>query len=194
MGLVEVERKRVLTGSGEEVRRRLVELDYRECSSVTEVDTYYSRPDVDFLATVECLRVRRRDGFAEITYKPASSASTHGPDGVVAKPETDVVLSDPGQAHQAEQLLEAVGMVFLVRMEKFRTLFRNPAHPDLTVALDAVTGVGVFLETEIVSEDREGAVIRLGEVEDLLGVTSCPVVSLPYRDLVLQSRQAETRT
>ncbi|WP_116245445.1 class IV adenylate cyclase [Nocardiopsis sp. FIRDI 009] len=194
MGLVEVERKRALTGPVDKVRRRLVELGYRECSAVTEVDTYYSRPDVDFMETVECLRVRSRDGFAEITYKPASSASTHSPDGVIAKRETNVVLSDTDQARQAEQLLEAVGMVFLAQVEKFRTSFRNPAYPGLTVALDVVTGVGVFLETEIISDDGQGATTLLDEVEDQIGVASCPVVSFPYRDLVLRSQQDAIRT
>ncbi|MGH3869840.1 MAG: hypothetical protein ACRDQ4_27815 [Pseudonocardiaceae bacterium] len=60
--------------------RRSVEefnqLGYRAYGCFVEVDTYYSRPEVDYLDTVECLRVRQRDGFAEITYKPASDPST----------------------------------------------------------------------------------------------------------------------
>lgn len=61
--------------------------------SSVEVDTYDSQPDIDFMATVECLRVRRRDGFAEVTDKPPSTAATHSAVDVIAKPETNVVLA-----------------------------------------------------------------------------------------------------
>ncbi|MFI6577770.1 class IV adenylate cyclase [Nocardiopsis sp. NPDC050513] len=186
MSPVEVERKRELTGSAGGVRARLVELGYREAGAVTEVDTYYSRPDVDFLETVECLRVRRRDGFAEITYKPASTSVTHGRDDVIAKRETNVLLRDMDQAHDANLLLESIGMVLLARVEKFRTTYHRPEHPGLTVALDTVTGAGSFLETEIVDDDTQRATALLKEVEGRLGVEAYPVVSLPYRDLVLR--------
>ncbi|MFC7739764.1 CYTH domain-containing protein [Nocardiopsis composta] len=58
--MIEVERKREVGGDAEKIKARLAVLGYREAASSTEADTYYSRPDVDFLETVECLRVRRR--------------------------------------------------------------------------------------------------------------------------------------
>ncbi|NYJ35872.1 class IV adenylate cyclase [Nocardiopsis aegyptia] len=186
MSPVEVERKRELEGSAAEARARLAELGYRETSSFTEVDSYFSRPDVDFLETVECLRVRHRDGFAEITYKPASTADNHSHDGVITKRETNVLLQDTDQADHADLLLRSLGMVFLARVEKSRTSYRHPEHDDITLVLDEVAGTGVFLETEIISHDTDTAATQLRKVEDELGLSAYPVVSLPYRDLVLQ--------
>ncbi|MFD6095854.1 class IV adenylate cyclase [Nocardiopsis flavescens] len=183
--LVEIERKRAL-GEWEPLEDRLREAGFAPTGPVVEVDTYYSRPDVDFLETVECLRVRESAGRCEVTYKPASDGGAHGAGGVVAKQETNVALADGGEAAHAHRLLEALGMVLLARVEKSRTCYRAPGRPDLSVVVDAVAGVGSFVETELVSSDeREDVVRRLEEVERLLGLEALPVVTLPYRDLVL---------
>jgi len=182
---VEIERKRRVEDH-EAVRRRLFDRGFATPGPVTEVDTYYSRPDVDFLETVECLRVRRRGERAEVTYKPPSVAATHTADGVVAKTETNVALSGADQADQANRLLEALGMVLLVRVEKVRASYRHAEDLELTVTLDEVDGLGVFAETEIVSERPRAEVVeRVRAAERRLGLDSCPVVELPYRDLVL---------
>lgn len=189
MSLIEVERKRELADAAA-LHARLVEADYREAGTSVEVDTYYSRPDIDFLATVECLRVRQRDGFAEITYKPASTADTHSAADIIAKPETNVVLSGPDQATAANRLLDVLGMVRLCRVEKARTTFRHPDRDDVTVVIDLITGVGAFAETEVMAADPDAAATLLDWVERQFGLADCAVVRLPYRDLVLQHEQA----
>lgn len=79
---------------------RLHELGSRERARHVETGDYYSRPDVDFVETVECLRVRSRDGFAEITYKPGSTAANTA-DGTVSKVETNARLVDADQTAAA---------------------------------------------------------------------------------------------
>ncbi|WP_327119453.1 CYTH domain-containing protein [Nocardia sp. NBC_01730] len=54
--MIEVERKRELPDPST-LRLRLAEIGYHEARHLTEVDTYFSRPDVDYLKTVECLRI-----------------------------------------------------------------------------------------------------------------------------------------
>lgn len=186
MTMIEVERKRELNGEAEAVSARLVQFGYRRCGTNVEVDTYYSRPDRDFMATVECLRVRERDGFAEVTYKPPSTTSTHSVAHIIAKPETNVILSDAEQATAAQVLLDALGMVRLCRVEKTRTTFQHPVQPAITVALDRITGVGASVETEVISLDQDEATLLLDEVEQGLGLADYPVVKMPYRDLVLR--------
>lgn len=44
---------------------------------------------------------RQRDGFAEITYKPASTADTHSACDIIAKRETNVILAGADQAAAA---------------------------------------------------------------------------------------------
>ena len=188
MPLVEIERKRVLV-SPEALQQRLDELGFVATRPTVEIDTYYSRPDVDFLKTVECLRVREMEGGCEVTYKPASDANTHSADGVVAKQETNVALADITQAAHAHRLLEALDMIPLARVEKTRTCYRTPDRPELSVVVDVIMDLGSFVETEIVSEGvREDVVRRLEETERLLELKTCPVVTLPYRDLVLEAQ------
>ncbi|WP_431887512.1 class IV adenylate cyclase [Nocardiopsis alba] len=190
MAPIEVERKRALEDRAV-LERRLEAAGLVAAGPVVEIDTYYSRPDVDFMETVECLRVREREGGCEITYKPASDATTHSAAGVIAKKETDVALADADQAARAHDLLEALGMVRPARVEKRRVCYRDPGRPGLSVVVDTVVGAGSFIETEILSEGpSQEAVRRLEEVERLLGVDALPVVTSPYRDLVMGGRSS----
>ncbi|MDA2812525.1 class IV adenylate cyclase [Nocardiopsis sp. RSe5-2] len=185
MDMVEVERKRVLRGGADRVRSRLAQVGWTASATSRETDDYYSRPDVDFMETVECLRVRRRGGFAEITYKPASDASTTV-EGVITKPETNVALG-PGQEEAALRLMDALGMVHLARVDKSRTVYRRPGEEGLSVVLDEIAGVGWFAEVEVVAADAEGASERLERIEEELDLVGYPVASLPYRDMVMQA-------
>ncbi|MEV8523179.1 class IV adenylate cyclase [Streptomyces sp. NPDC052000] len=183
---IEVERKRRLPDGGQQLATLLAELGWQPAEPVIEVDAYYSRPDIDYMVTVECLRVRRRGNFAEVTYKPPSTGATSA-DGVVSKVETNVVLAGAGQAPLADQLLKAVGMRLLVRVEKLRTAFRHPDFVDVTVVIDAVAGVGTFVETEVLSTDSVAAAGTVERVEKELDIADCPPVDLPYRDLAMRA-------
>lgn len=185
MKLIEVERKRQLPDGGERLEGVLAERGWEAAGPVAEVDTYFSRPDVDYLETMECLRVRQRAESAEITYKPASDEATHTATHVISKPETGVVLG-PGQAVAAEQLLECLGMRLLVRVEKTRTTYRHPAHREVVVAIDTVAGIGSFVEVEVLSADADEAAELVGRIETQLDLLDRPAVELPYRDLALR--------
>lgn len=84
---------------------------------------------------------------------------------------------------------QALDMVLLARVEKSRTCYRAPGRPELSVVVDTVAGLGSFVEVEIVSDRaRKEVAQELEETERLLNLDSCPVVTLPYRDLVLGDR------
>ncbi|WP_431950737.1 class IV adenylate cyclase [Nocardia lijiangensis] len=187
MHLIEVERKRELPDPSL-LHRRLTELGYREAGHLAETDIYYSRPDIDYMKTVECLRIRQRDLFAEITYKPPSNVATHSDADVIAKRETNVTLSGRDQADAANQLLTAIGMVELVRVVKARTIYEHPERDDIIVSIDTVTDAGTFVETEVTAIDTDAATAHIHEVETELGIAALPVVRLPYRDLVMAPR------
>ncbi|RDI53900.1 class IV adenylate cyclase [Nocardia mexicana] len=186
MDLIEVERKRELPDSAS-LRQRLIELGYRDEGEIDECDVYYSRPDVNFMETVECLRIRQRDRFAEITYKPPSNTDTHSATGVIAKRETNLSLSGPEQAGAAMALFEAIGMLELARVEKARTVYRHPVHAGAVVAIDSVTRAGVFVETEVTATDSDAATMHLERIEKELDIADYPIVRLPYRDLVMKA-------
>lgn len=181
--LLEIERKRQLTSDAEELFKQLRELGFELQSNLREIDTYYSRPDVDFMQTVECLRIRQRDGFAEVTYKPATTIATHTKNDVIIKPETNLPIQ-PRDVAIAKQLLANLGMVKLVEVNKYRRLFQSPNFPKATVAIDEIKNAGTFVEVEVLSDDETGALAMINDIKTKLDLSSAEVVTRPYRDIL----------
>ena len=182
--LLEIERKRQLTSDAKELIKRLRDLGFELQSSLHEIDTYYSRPDVDFMQTVECLRIRQRDGFAEVTYKPATTTETHTTNDIIIKPEINLPIQ-PGDAAIAKQLLANLGMVKLVEVNKYRRSFQSPNFPKATVAIDEIKNAGTFVEVEVLSDDKTGALAMINDIETKLGLDSAEIVTRPYRDICM---------
>ena len=182
--LLEIERKRKLTSDAEELFKQLQDLGFELQSNLREIDTYYSRPDVDFMQTVECLRIRQRDGFAEVTYKPATTAATHTKNNVIIKPETNLPIQ-PKDTAIAKQLLANLGMVRLVEVNKYRRSFQSPNFPQATVAIDEIKDAGTFVEVEVLSDDENSALAMISDIETKLGLDSAEVVTRPYRDICM---------
>ena len=182
--LLEIERKRRLTSNIEDFIKKLEKFGFELQSNLHEIDTYYSRPDVDFMQTVECLRIRQRDGFAEVTYKPATTAATHTKNNVIIKPETNLPIQ-PRDAATAKQLLANLGMVQLVEVNKYRRSFQSSDFPQATVAIDEIKNTEMFVEVEVLSDDETGALAMINDIETKLGLESTEVVTRPYRDICM---------
>lgn len=180
----EIERKRQFVGDLEAFIVQLNSQGFSLASETTEIDSYYSRPDVDFMQTVECLRIRQRDDFAEITYKPPTDQHTRTEDGIIVKPETNLPVN-PENTAVAKQLLANLGMVKLVEVNKFRRIFKRDDEPGLTIAIDEISGAGVFVETEIISEDKKLALQRIEDIEARIGVQEFEIITRPYRDICM---------
>ena len=186
----EIERKRKFAGNLEVFIAQLNVQGFSLVSETTEIDTYYSRPDVDFMQTVECLRIRQRDDFAEITYKPPTNQHTRTEDGIIVKPETNLSVN-PENAAVAKQLLANLDMVKLVEVNKFRRIFKRDDEPGLTIAIDEISGAGIFVETEIISEDKESALRQIEDIEARIGVQGFEIITQPYRDICMDAQFAE---
>lgn len=182
--LLEIERKRQLTSNIEELIKQLQDLGFELQSNLHEIDAYYSRPDVDFMQTVECLRIRQRDGFAEVTYKPATTTATHTKNDVIIKLETNLPIQ-PGDAAIAKQLLANLGMVRLVEVNKYRRSFQSSDFPQATVAIDEIKDAGTFVEVEVLSDDETSGLAIISDIETKLGLDSAEVVTQPYRDICM---------
>lgn len=184
--LIEVERKRTFTGNVDTFIATLRAHGFAQTSQLHENDTYYSRPDVDFMQTVECLRVRERDGFAEVTYKPATSQATSTNDGAIMKPETNLSIA-PNSAATAKQLLANLGMIELVTVTKFRRTFISATYPNTVVAIDEIMDVGTFIETEVTLADKAVALQTVDKLERLLDIDTLPLATKPYRDMCMKA-------
>lgn len=183
--LLEIEKKYTLQTSVEAFMKLLGELGFYETVVEHEADTYYSRPDVDYMQTVECLRIRRKDNYAELTYKPPTITKSD----VTVKPETNVRLDSPDTAREAHMLFDAIGMQELVTVDKERHTYIHADETGLSVCVDIVADAGVFVEIEILSEDEASARTRIEALEGTLVLDPNSIVTLPYRDLVMNAQK-----
>lgn len=184
--LIEVERKRTFTGNVDTFIATLRAHGFTQANQLHENDTYYSRPDVDFMQTVECLRVRERDGFAEVTYKPATSHATSTNNGAIMKPETNLSIA-PNDTATAKQLLVNLGMIELTTVAKFRRTFASAAYLNAVIAIDEIMDVGTFIETEVTLADKTAALRTINKLERSLGVDVFPLATKPYRDMCMEA-------
>ena len=181
---IEIENKRELKDR-EKLLEKLRENGFCEEYETREIDTYFSRPDVDFMKTVECLRIREKPEFCELTYKPATSAKT-AHDGAILKHETNVRIAR-AEIPRLKELLANLEMRELCVVDKTRVAFANPKFANLTVAIDRLAGVGDFVETEMISRNETTALKTLAKIEKLLEIAKFPAVKLPYRDLTMRA-------
>lgn len=122
--------------------------------------------------------------FAEVTYKPATTAATHAENNVIIKPETNLPIQ-PEDAATAKQLLANLGIMQLVEVNKYRRSFQSSDFPQATVAIDEIKDAGTFVEVEVLSDDKASALMTISEIETKLGLNSMEIVTRPYRDICM---------
>ncbi|PSP83527.1 class IV adenylate cyclase [Halobacteriales archaeon QS_6_64_34] len=145
------------------VAERLDELGATQTSDVVQVDTYYDAPHRNFAETDEALRVRREtragETEARITYKgPLVEAESK------TREEFETAVDD---GETVDIIFEKLGFAPAATVEKDRRCYRYDGY---TVTLDAVEGVGEFVEVETETDEdgveraREGAYDVLREL------------------------------
>lgn len=173
--------KKFSIASLDEMPALLSSLGYKKSGSSYQKDVYFSRPDVDFMKTRECLRIRTEDKGIEITYKPATTKAMQD-SSAIWKKETNVAVQDEATARD---LLLAIGSKELCTVEKNRTEYKNGR---VSVALDTVTDLGHFIEIEILSDEHDDTAMGdIDQVANSLGLSTADCVTAPYRDLLMQA-------
>lgn len=76
-------------------------------------------------------------------------------------------------------------MVKLVEVNKFRRIFKCDGESGLMIAIDEISDAGVFIETEIISEDKESALRQIEDIEAQIGVQEFEIITRPYRDICM---------
>ncbi|WP_277540701.1 class IV adenylate cyclase [Haloarcula laminariae] len=164
------------------VAERLDELGATRTGDVVQVDTYYDAPHRDFAETDEALRVRRErregDTEARITYKgPLVEAESK------TREEFETGVDDGGTA---DAIFEQLGFEAAATVEKDRRFYRYDGY---TVTLDAVEGVGEFVEVETETEEDGVEAARDGAYEVLrdLGLDPDEQTRTSYLGMLLEN-------
>ena len=172
----------------DEVLDRLAELGAESVNEVAQSDTYYDAPHREFAETDEALRVREErvaddEAAVELTYKgPLLEAESKSRREV----ETEVEDGDAAAA-----ILDALGFDAAATVSKARERF---ALDEFTVTLDAVEGLGEFVEVETEVEESasvESARERAYGILRELGLDPDDQIRTSYLGLLLESESGE---
>lgn len=181
--MTEVELKAALTpAQAQALPRQLAEAGFLLKEALQESDVYFNGSNRDFRKTDEALRLRAardlRTGAetAQMTYKGAKIDERSN-----SRTEYETTVAP---AKTARQVLEALGFTAVFTVEKQRRAF---CSGDVTACLDEVTGLGCFIELEILLEsgDRDTAVDQLLSLLDQLSISRQALRRQSYLELMM---------
>jgi adenylate cyclase class 2 len=162
----------------EAVRERLEALDADPRGTVEQTDTYFDHPARSFAETDEALRVRREGDRSMLTYKgPKVDAASK------TRRELETAIEVP---QAVEGILQAMDFEPVAEVRKTRARYALDGY---TVTLDAVDGVGEFVEVEAAGEEAEIDELRAGaeSVLERLGLDPADGVRASYLELLLNT-------
>lgn len=173
--MIEVEVK--VRADHSKVRSVLQKLGAIKIGIENQSDSYFAAPHRDFAKTDEALRIRSLDGKAVLTYK--------GPKlDKVSKTREE--LETPVDEATTAKILRALGFSEAGIVRKKREVFRAG---EITVCLDAVEGLGEFLEVEIIAEDEKDLDTSRKKLFELLkqfGAGEKDSIRTSYLEMVLE--------
>ena len=140
----------------DEILQRLRETGAIAIGSSKQEDTYLNAPHRDYAQTDEALRIRATSEGAQITYK---GPKLKGMDAK-AREEINLQISDPDQFIR---LFSALGFTPTAQVNKIREEW---AYKGTTISLDTVTGLGTFVEIEVIAE-RSDCIKALETIEQV---------------------------
>lgn len=157
--MYEVELKFRLTDPAA-VEGRLTALGARFSEPTAQVDYYFAHPARDFAATDEALRLRSVGDDVAITWKGPRLAGGTKTRREIELPLGAVAGGGPGGQHATldrwTELLEALGFCRVLEVVKRRRPGRVAWDgDDIEIALDSVTGLGDFLELELIATPEQ---------------------------------------
>jgi adenylate cyclase, class 2 len=149
-------------------------------------DHYFNHPAKDFAQTREALRVRMINGRGYVTYKGPKM-----PGLIKARRELEWCLgSDDCDGTKMRSLLTVLDFRPVAVVKKTRRVFSIANHPQMTIVLDNVEGLGKFIEIETICDDLsevESARNRVLELAQQLKLDRPEPRS--YLSMLLQSRE-----
>ncbi|WP_435130225.1 class IV adenylate cyclase [Halobaculum sp. D14] len=170
------------------VRPRLDELGAEFVRAVTQTDVYYDAPHRDFAETDEALRVRREATEADGGEPPAGDAVTKltykGPLLEAASKTREEHETSVANPDALEGILHGLGFEPAATVEKHREFHVVDGY---TVTLDAVDGLGEFVEVERETTEADVESAREGAIEVLsdLGLDASDQIRTSYLGLLL---------
>jgi len=152
----EVEKKFAVPGL-RRVHESLLREGAVERGVIEQSDCYYAHPATDYAVTGEAFRMRRVDESNYLTYKGprVTSREEDGRTKIRREIELEIEAGEAG-ANQWSSLIEALGFRPVLEVRKCRSeLALTWRGTSVDAALDEVTGLGSYVELEVVCDRSE---------------------------------------
>lgn len=173
------------------IMRKLVDSGAKVLNSEVQIDIYFDHPSRTFMETDEAVRVRTRSPLNkqdldtsfvqnELTYKgPKLDKETK------TRVEYTVGIDD---TDQLTLILESLGFTTIAKVTKRRTFFDLRG---ITISIDDVEGVGLFLELESIvhqKDEMESAKRIIFELLEELGIDKTQSIRDSYLEMYLAGK------
>ena len=182
----EVELKvRISPSRAKIIRKRLAFMGAKGKGGVAESDTYFTAPHRDFIKSRECLRIREKNNFLELTYK-GRTTGTMARKKQFWKKEINIPIRC--RRKLAEDFLLNLNFRKVADVIKKREIF---LLGNTVIALDNIRNLGWFIEIESSAsgrEDRKKALRGNLDILKKLGLEDKDIINEPYRDLVIKKK------
>lgn len=170
---MEVESKYRSPGN-EKVEKALGKLGAELVSEEETEDVYFRHPGRDFGETDEALRLRKRMGGSELTYKGPRMKLEH----TKAREEVTLKTDDP---LAAQRIVERLGFKEFRSVHKKR---KNYKYDKIRIAVDDVDGLGEYVELELITEEPKRAEALIEQMRDELSLSDLEPKT--YLELILE--------
>ena len=183
----EVEVK-IAIDSYDEMEQRILNVGAEKINREVQIDSYYDHPCRTFQDTDEALRVRSRqplgkeevdsrNGLVELTYKgPKIDRTTK------TRIESSAMLND---SVEITSILENLSFKLVANVTKKRQFF---SLPSITISIDDVEDVGLFMELESVvkTKDVDHARENIFTLMEKLGLDPSQSIRESYLELYMK--------
>jgi len=169
---MEVESKYRSPGN-DKVEKALCKLGAELLSEEETEDVYFQHPVRDFGETDEALRLRKKEGVSELTYKGPRMKLQH----TKAREEVTLKTADP---LTAQRIVERLGFKEFMSVHKKRKNFK---YDKIRVAVDDVDELGEYVELELITEEPKRAEALIEQMREELALTDLEPKT--YLELIL---------
>lgn len=175
--MIEVEVKAWLDNETE-IEKRLYQIGSKYLKIIEQTDIYFQHPKKDFKNTDEALRIRKEENAFFFTYKgPKINEKTK------TREEIEVHFDD---WTKLRDILEKLGFKVVYEVRKSRKLL---SLNRITISIDKVENLGVFLELEIKVGSKQEVSEATNQILDkikLLGISENKLERRSYLELLLE--------
>lgn len=179
--MIEVEVK--IRVSHNDICKKIALLGFEKVSKEYEKDVYYNGRVIDLKAEDKALRIREyRNAENDISHFIMNYKDARLDESTMTRPETEFEIPD---FEKGNELLNGIGFFPKGEVEKTRISYKKE---NITICLDNVTGLGEFIEVEVMTPDESGYDMAMGKINELLkelGLKAKDSISNSYLSMLM---------